>query len=145
MRYQVQARLLTDDRETVMKMNIKSTEAIREAGFTLLEIMVVISIISLLAAIAIPSFMKARANSQANSCINNLRQLDSAANQFALELHKRSGQDINYPTDLTPYVKLNTGNSIPSCPAGGNYACNTVGDAPSCDLSTSASPPHLLQ
>jgi type IV pilus assembly protein PilA len=128
-----------------MKTDIKNTEAIRKAGFTLLEIMIVISIISLLAAIAIPSFMKARANSQANSCINNLRQLDSAANQFALEQHKRSGQDINYPTDLTPYVKLNTGNSIPSCPAGGNYACNTVGDAPSCDLSTSASPPHLLQ
>jgi prepilin-type N-terminal cleavage/methylation domain-containing protein len=137
MRYQVQARLLTDDREKpVMKTDIKNTEAIRKAGFTLLEIMIVISIISLLAAIAIPSFMKARANSQANSCINNLRQLDSAANQFALEQHKRTGQDI---------VKLNTGNSIPSCPAGGNYACNTVGDAPSCDLSTLASPPHLLQ
>jgi prepilin-type N-terminal cleavage/methylation domain-containing protein len=128
-----------------MKMDMKKTGAIREAGFTLLEIMVVIAIISLLAAIAIPNYVKARGSSQANSCINNLRQIDSAAQQFALEQHKRTGQDINYPGDLTPYIKLNANNSIPTCPAGGTYNCATVGNAPTCDLSTIAMPPHVLE
>jgi prepilin-type N-terminal cleavage/methylation domain-containing protein len=127
-----------------MKTDMKKTGAIREAGFTLLEIMVVIAIIGLLAAIAIPNYVKARGSSQANSCINNLRQIDSAAQQFALEQHKRTGQDINFPGDLTPYIKLNANNSIPICPAGGSYNCTIVGNVPTCDLSTITMPPHVL-
>ncbi|MGO9476921.1 MAG: prepilin-type cleavage/methylation domain-containing protein, partial [Limisphaerales bacterium] len=98
----------------------------------------------LLAAIAIPNFVKARATSQANACINNLRQIDAAAQQFALENHKTTGGSINYPTDLTPYIKLNANQSIPPCPAGGNYACTTVGNAPTCDLSDTVTPNHIL-
>jgi len=116
-----------------------------KAGFTLLEIMVVVAIISLLAAIAIPNYVKARATSQAHTCINSLRQIDSAAQQFALEEHKRNGQSIDFPGDLTPYIKLNARGSIPPCPAGGTYDCSTVGTTPCCNLSASASPPHLLQ
>ena len=86
---------------------MKTNHNIRRAGFTLVEIMIVVAIIGLLAAIAIPNFIKARASSQANACINNLRQIDAAANQFALEKGKTSGQSINFPTDLTPYIKLN--------------------------------------
>jgi len=108
------------------------------------EIMIVVAIIGLLAAIAIPNFVKARATSQMNACINNLRQIDAAANQFALEKGKKTGDAITYPDDLTPYIKLNSGTSIPSCPAQGTYAIGNVGNTPTCTLSTLTDNPHIL-
>jgi prepilin-type N-terminal cleavage/methylation domain-containing protein len=125
-------------------IGMKNTKAIRKAGFTLVEIMIVVAIIGLLAAIAIPNFVKARATSQANACINNLRQIDAAAQQFALEKGKKTGDSITYPSDLTPYIKLNSNSSIPPCPAGGTYSDNTVGTVPTCSLGSSVTPPHAL-
>lgn len=123
-----------------MKQNIHC----RPHGFTLVEIMIVVAIIGLLAAIAIPNFVKARATSQCNACINNLRQLDAAANEFALEKGQLTGAPINLTTDLTPYVKMNSAGSLPACPAGGTYALATVGTNPTCTLS-SLTPAHALQ
>jgi prepilin-type N-terminal cleavage/methylation domain-containing protein len=124
---------------------MKANQNIRKAGFTLVEIMIVVAIIGLLAAIAIPNFVKARATSQANACINNLRQIDAAANQFALEKGKSTGYAFSYPTDLTPYIKLNSASSIPPCPASGTYSLNALGTMPqeSCTLST-LTPSHRL-
>ena len=124
---------------------MKTTKIFRPAGFTLVEIMIVVAIIALLAAIAIPSFVKARATSQANACINNLRQIDAAANQFAIERGKRTGDAITYPGDLTPYIKLNSAGSITPCPVGGfYYQDNFVGSLPTCSLGATVTPAHKI-
>ncbi|MGA2281229.1 MAG: type II secretion system protein [Verrucomicrobiota bacterium] len=126
---------------------MKTSKASPVAGFTLVEIMIVVAIIGVLAAIGIPSFLHARARSQATACINNLRQIESAVQQVAIEKGLHVGDTINYPDDVTSYIKLNSEGSIPGCPAGGEYSVATVGTIPQalCSLGTTVDPPHVLQ
>ncbi len=93
------------------------------------------------------NFVRARATSQANACINNLRQIDAAVNEWALERGKKTGDGpASLTSDLTPDIKLNANGSIPECPAGGSYTVGTVGATPqvTCNLSNTVNPPHQL-
>jgi hypothetical protein len=82
--------------------------------------------------------------SPANACINNLRQIDAAAIEFALENHLTNGDRINFPNDLTSYIKLNDAGEIPRCPSGGIYHISKVGETPTCSLGTTVTPAHVL-
>ena len=86
-------------------------------GFTLVEIMIVVAIIALLAVIAVPNLIKARQTTQQNDCLNNLRMISDAIDQWALETDQPATAKAT-EGDLTPYLK---GKKIPVCKAGGSY------------------------
>jgi prepilin-type N-terminal cleavage/methylation domain-containing protein len=106
-------------------------------AFTLVEIMIVVAIIALLAAIAVPGFLRARKRSQASKILNDLRMIDSAVDQYAIEANHKTGDSVGI-ADWTNYVKkgsilYNTGNSLFGT-AYGTQTVDTIPQVPSADL-----------
>lgn len=101
------------------------------AGFTLVEIMIVVAIIGLLAAVAVPNFVKTRTTAQQKACIKNLNTLEAAKQMWGVELGKTDGV-MPTESDLigpTLYIK-----QMPTCPSGGNYTLNAIGQAATCTI-----------
>ncbi len=111
----------------------------KKSGFTLVEIMIVVAIIGLLAAIAIPNFVKARTTSQMNACINNLRQIDGAKQQWALENKKPASATVA-STSIMPYLGRGTTGQWPTCPASGTYTVGDLSTKPSCNVANHVLP-----
>jgi prepilin-type N-terminal cleavage/methylation domain-containing protein len=100
----------------------------KRGGFTLVEIMIVVAIIALLAAIAVPGFLRARKRSQATRILNDLRMIDSAVDQYAIETNRKTG-DVVGTADWTSYLKsgtmlYNTGKDLLGDPFGGQTVDN---------------------
>ena len=126
---------------------------LREKGFTLVEIMIVVAIIAILSAIAIPNFMAARSKSRANACKANLRQIESGVEQWAMDNSKVNGNTCTFSADLVPtYIK-----KTPQCPSSTSATYEDtadlvvnqfkVGGTPGCSIgATSAAGgyPHIL-
>ena len=109
----------------------------RHRGFTLVEIMIVVAIIALLAAIAVPGFLRARKRAQASRILNDLRMIDSACDQYAIETNRKTG-DVVGIADWTNYVKkgsllYNGAKSILGT-AYGQQTVDTIPQVPSTDL-----------
>src|ERR1700754_2915042 len=108
----------------------------RRGGFTLVEIMIVVAIIALLAAIAVPGFLRARKRSQASRIINDLRLIDSAVDQYAIETNKTSGSTVNV-ADWTNYLKKGTNLYTTRADLFGNtYGVQTVDSLPKVNTTT---------
>jgi len=103
------------------------SKIIRRTGFTLVEIMIVVAIIGLLASIAIPNFVHSRQMAQTQTCICNLRNIDDAKQEWALECRKQN-TDTPAGSDLQPYLGRTAAGSLPACPVDGSQTFATSYD-----------------
>lgn len=114
----------------------------KKMGFTLVEIMIVVAIIGLLAAIAIPSFVKARNTSRLNACINNLRMIDAGKEQAAMANNWNDNEVIAAGSAEETLVDEYIKGGAPTCPAGGAYTYEAISTNPVCNVTSPL--PHVL-
>jgi prepilin-type N-terminal cleavage/methylation domain-containing protein len=103
-----------------------------QAGFTLVEIMIVLAIMGLLPAIGIPNSVKARERSQTNTCIANLKQIEGGKEVWALEIKAAANATPTWSALYPDYIKSL---SATNCPAGGTVAINSMTNRPTCTTS----------
>ncbi len=114
-------------------------------AFTLIEIMIVVLIIGILLAIAVPNFVRAREASRAKACVANLKQIDSAKQQWAMDNRAAAGGTVTggMPTlvGTAGYIK-----SDPTCPSSGSYTLGTIEVNPTCSIGGVVTDPlaHIL-
>lgn len=95
----------------------------------MIEIMIVVIIVGLLAAVGIPNLMRARVKTQRETCLNNLRQIDAAKQQWSIENKKLKGYPVTI-SDISSYIR----SGLPICPGQGNYTIGSVGTKPTCSV-----------
>lgn len=118
-------------------------------GFTLVEIMIVVAIIGIIIAIAVPAFLRARENSRGQACQENLSKIDGAKEQYALEFKLANAGTVTFDNLITPpgatagqgYLK-----ATPTCPSSGTYTVNVIGTIPVCSIAATNAPfiPHVM-
>ncbi len=111
----------------------------RIKGFTLVEIMIVVAIIGIIAAIAIPNFVAARQRARAATCVSNLKQIENAIQMWAVDTGAQDTAAVTWNNFVPDYIRIQ-----PSCPEGGNYNISTVNTRPTCSIGNSVRDPHVL-
>jgi len=110
----------------------------------ILTVLTVLILVGFVVIVVVPDFVAGTRFRQANACVSNLRQIDAAKNQWALENGKTNGTLVT-ENDIKPYIMLNTNGDFLKCPLGGTYTIGRVGEDPKCSIGTSAWPnDHVL-
>jgi general secretion pathway protein G len=122
------------------------------SGFTMIEVVIVLAIISIIVAIAAPTWLRQRENARGVACQENLAKIAHAKEQYAMEFHISNGGTIIYPDDLISPPGTTGPNQgflkvVPRCPANGVYSANPIGVDPTCSIGSSVAPyePHILR